>query len=64
LTTARSRAYTEHMVSSPDEQAVLECIHTVQKDGPGYGQVIVTIKAGRIVTVRREHITQLREPNR
>ena len=60
MTTRESRAYTQGVVRSTEEEEILECVRTVQRDGSGYGSVIVTVKEGRIVTVRREHIQQVK----
>ena len=44
------------------ERQVLASVRKLQADngGRGYGEVRVTVKEGRIVTIRREHIEQMR----
>lgn len=42
----------------PEEKEVIENIRTLCEN-QGYGSVNVTVKAGRITVIRREHITQV-----
>lgn len=60
LTTPTIAAYSKSMERNiaGDEYEVIQQIREVCQDG--YGSVSVTVKSGRITTIRKERITQIR----
>lgn len=49
-----------NLVSS-EEQKVLDEVRKIQREGQGYGEVVVTVKAGKIATIRRAHVRMVNE---